>query len=108
MGHHSSEKRRSAADSGHARAFGIETPRDGSVVLLDPDIPMAAQRLSFVGAPGQWSVNGRIVGRGGVVHWLPRPGRFVLEWRAATAGETTPSERVSFEVRAAPPPARRR
>jgi len=97
----------SAADSGRAGAFGIETPRDGSVVLLDPDIPMAAQRLSFVGAPGQWSVNGRVVGRGGVVHWLPRPGRFVLEWRAATAGETTPSERVSFEVRAAPPPARR-
>ena len=97
----------SAADSGPARAFGIATPRDGSVVLLDPDIPRAAQRLSFVGAPGQWSVNGRVVGRGGVVHWLPRPGRFVLEWRAAAAGDASPSERVSFEVRAAPPPAGR-
>ena len=97
----------SAADGGHAGAFGIETPRDGSVVLLDPDIPMAAQRLSFVGAPGQWSVNGRVVGRGGVVHWLPRPGRHVLEWRAAAApaGATAPSERGGLEVRAAPPPA---
>ncbi|MDP1648708.1 MAG: penicillin-binding protein 1C [Rubrivivax sp.] len=97
----------SAAESGRARGFGIEAPRDGSVVLLDPDIPMAAQRLSFVGAPGRWSVNGRVVGRGGVVHWLPRPGRFVLEWRSVAAGDAQVSERASFEVRAAPPPARR-
>ena len=96
-----------AADAGHAQAFGIEAPRDGSVVLLDPDIPMAAQRLSFVGAPGQWSVNGRVVGSGSLVHWLPRPGWFVLERRSDTAGNPGLTDRVSFEVRATPPASRR-
>jgi penicillin-binding protein 1C len=71
----------SAAATGDAQAFGIQTPRDGSLVLLDPDIPLQAQRLAFVGAPGQWRVNGRVVGSGSVVHWLPRPGRHVLERR---------------------------
>jgi penicillin-binding protein 1C len=95
-----------AANAGHAQAFGIEAPRDGSVVLLDPDIPMAAQRLSFVGEPGQWSVNGRAVGSGSLVHWLPRPGRFVLERRSDRADRQGPADRVSFEVRATPPPTR--
>jgi penicillin-binding protein 1C len=92
----------SAAAAGSAKAFGIQTPRDGSVVLLDPDIPLQAQRLVFVGAPGQWRVNGRVVGRGSVVHWLPRPGRHVLERRTG-AGASEVVDRVAFEVRAAPP-----
>ncbi|MDZ7589869.1 MAG: penicillin-binding protein 1C [Rubrivivax sp.] len=96
----------SAAAAGKALAFGIQTPRDGSVVLLDPDIPLQAQRLAFVGAPGQWRVNGRVVGSGSVVHWLPRPGRHVLERRTG-AGTAEVVDRVAFEVRAAPPPARR-
>jgi penicillin-binding protein 1C len=91
----------SAADAGGAAAFGIQTPRDGSVVLLDPDIPMHAQRLAFVGAPGRWILNGRALGSGSVVHWLPRPGRHVLERRSADAGALV--DRVAFEVRAAPP-----
>jgi penicillin-binding protein 1C len=93
----------SAAAAGNAQAFGIQTPRDGSVVLLDPDIPLKAQRLAFVGAPGKWRVNGRVVGSGSVVHWLPRPGRHVLERRTG-AGAAEVVDRVAFEVRAAPPP----
>lgn len=96
----------SAAATGDAQAFGIQTPRDGSLVLLDPDIPLQAQRLAFVGAPGQWRVNGRVVGSGSVVHWLPRPGRHVLE-RSTGAGAAELVDRVAFEVRAARPPARR-
>jgi penicillin-binding protein 1C len=65
---------------------------------------MAAQRLVFVGAPGRWSLNGRPLGSGSVVHWLPRPGRHVLERRSADAGALV--DRVAFEVRAAPPPRR--
>jgi penicillin-binding protein 1C len=95
----------SAADAGSASPFGIQTPRDGSVVLLDPDIPMAAQRLAFVGAPGRWSLDGQPLGSGTVVHWLPRPGRHVLERRSADAGALV--DRVAFEVRAAPPMAQR-
>ena len=90
-----------------ASAFGIETPRDGTVVLLDPDIPMAAQRLALTGAPGRWSIDGRPVGEGAVVHWLPRPGRHVLERRAAAGAGAEIVDRVAFEVRAAPPPGRR-
>jgi len=82
--------------------FGITSPRDGSLFVLDPDIPMAAQRLVFEGAPGRWSLDGRVLGEGARVRWLPRPGRHVLHWQGADAGDAV---RVAFEVRAAPPPA---
>jgi len=95
----------SAAAAGRAQPFGIESPRDGTVLLLDPDIPMAAQRMAFVGAPGRWRLNGRPLGSGSVVHWLPRPGRHVLERLPAGGGAAAGVDRVAFEVRAAPPPA---
>ena len=82
------------------RAFGIQTPRDGSVFVLDPDIPMAAQRITFQGAAGRWRLNGRELGRGAPQHWQPRPGRHVLELQGADAGAL---HRVRFEVRAALP-----
>ena len=78
--------------------FGIQSPRSGSVIVLDPEIPRAVQQLVFEGEPGQWFVGGRLVGIGSVVHWSPRPGRFVLERRSATN-----TDRVVFEVRAASP-----
>ena len=82
--------------------FGIQVPREGSVYVLDPDIPLAAQRLVFEGAPGRWLLNGRELGRGAQLRWLPRPGRHVLELQGAGAGAL---HRIRFEVRAAPPPA---
>jgi len=82
-----------------ARRQGIDSPRDGSIVALDPEIPAAVQRMVFEGAPGRWSIDGRPVGEGGRVSWLPRPGRHLLERRDAEG-----VERVRFEVRAAPPP----
>jgi penicillin-binding protein 1C len=85
--------------AGTALAFGISSPREGSIVVLDPDIPMAAQRLLLQGAAGQWAIDGQPLGRGTRLSWLPRPGRHVLE-RRDEAGV----ERVQFEVRAAPPP----
>ena len=78
--------------------FGIQSPRSGSVIVLDPEIPRAAQQQIFEGEPGQWFLDGRLVGSGSVVNWPPRPGRFVLERRSAEG-----SDRVVFEVRAAPP-----
>ena len=89
--------------SGQAQAFGIQAPRDGSVIVLDPDIPMRAQHLVFEGAAGRWSLDGREVGRGTRVHWLPRPGRHLLELQTPDAAV---ADRVEFEVRAAPPPGR--
>jgi penicillin-binding protein 1C len=66
-------------------AFGIRSPRDGALVVLDPDIPAAAQRLVFEGEAGRWVLSGREVGRGARVQWLPRPGRHVLELHTAAA-----------------------
>jgi penicillin-binding protein 1C len=94
-----------AAARGRATAFGIQSPRSGSVIVLDPDIPMAAQRLVFEGAAGRWLLDGRELGQGTRLSWLPRPGRHVLERRG---GEPGTADRVEFEVRAAPPPPGRR
>jgi penicillin-binding protein 1C len=87
---------------GTATPFGIQTPRDGSVVLLDPEIPVHAQRMVFEGAPGRWTLDGRSIGQGRTLHWLPRPGRHLLERRSLDANAG--SDRIEFEVRAAPPP----
>jgi penicillin-binding protein 1C len=80
--------------------FGIQSPRDGTVLVLDPEIPARAQQLVFEGAAGLWLLDGRLVGSGTRVHWLPRPGRHLLERRSPEG-----LDRISFEVRAAPPPA---
>ena len=77
-------------------AFGIRSPRDGALVVLDPDIPPAAQRMVFSGAAGRWTLNGVELGRGTRVVWLPRPGRHRLERRDADGRV----DRVSFDVRA--------
>jgi penicillin-binding protein 1C len=86
---------------GRAAPFGIEAPRAGTVIALDPDIPPAAQRVVLRGARGHWSLNGQPLGQGTRIEWLPRPGRHVLQWRDDTA-----SERIEFEVRAAAAPPR--
>ena len=74
-----------ASARARAQAFGIQRPREGSIVVLDPDIPMAAQRLVIEGAPGRWRLDGRDLGSGARLTWLPRPGRHVLERRDADA-----------------------
>ncbi len=51
----SRRRRRSAA----AQRFGIISPRDGSVFAIDPDIPPAAQRITFEGERGSWLLDGR-------------------------------------------------
>ena len=96
---------RTAARAVRVGRFGIQSPRDGSVVVLDPDIPQPAQKLAFEGAAGQWWVDGRWVGSGSKLWWPARPGRFVLELRAA---DGTAPEQVRFEVRAAQAVARTR
>lgn len=80
-------------------AFGVTSPREGALIVLDPDIPLAAQRLVFKGEPGRWVLGGRELGRGARIGWLPRPGRHVLEHHGPGG-----VQRVRFEVRAAPPP----
>ena len=105
-------------DAAAAPAHAIQSPADGMVMVLDPDIPLSVQRLHFeaTGATGRWWLNGRYLGANAKMSWLPRPGRHLLEWRAppgpqgphgqlGTLGNTV--AQVQFEVRAAGAPTAR-
>ncbi|ULX55541.1 penicillin-binding protein 1C [Cupriavidus taiwanensis] len=84
----------------------IATPADGTVFALDPDMPPAAQRVWFhaQGVAGQsaravsWRMDGKPLGRGGEVAWLPWPGRHQVELLDA-AGKVV--DRIGIEVRGA-------
>ena len=81
-----------------AERYGIASPRDGSIFAIDPDIPPAAQRITFEGERGSWRLDGRTLGVGDRLRWAPWPGRHKLDLVAAS-GQTLQS--VSFEVRGA-------
>jgi len=66
----------------------ISAPADGTILALDPDIPPARQRLMLLAEQGgvapdrlRWSIDGRAIGRGDQLPWLPWPGRHVIELR---------------------------
>lgn len=107
---------RTAADPG--RGAAIASPADGTVFALDPDIPPQAQRVwlhaeDVAGRTAQavaWRLDGKRLGRGGKLAWLPWPGRHRLE--LVDAGGAV-LDTVHIEVRGAtvregrngPPPA---
>ncbi len=84
----------------------IATPADGTVFALDPDMPPASQRVWFqaqgmAGQPARavsWRMDGKPLGRGGEVAWLPWPGRHQVELLDA-AGKVV--DRIGIEVRGA-------
>jgi penicillin-binding protein 1C len=78
--------------------FGITSPRDGSVFALDPDIPPAAQRLTFTGESGTWLLDGRRLGTARQVRWAPWPGRHEL---TLIGRDGQVRQMVRFEVRGA-------
>lgn len=87
-------------------APAIANPADGTVFALDPDMPPAAQRVWFhaEGVAGQtaravsWRMDGKPLGRGGEVAWLPWPGRHQVEL-LDDAGKVV--DRIGIEVRGA-------
>ncbi|WP_211946232.1 penicillin-binding protein 1C [Cupriavidus yeoncheonensis] len=84
----------------------IANPADGTIFALDPDMPPSAQRVWFhaEGVSGQtarmvsWRMDGKPLGRGGEVAWLPWPGRHQVELLDA-AGKVV--HRIGIEVRGA-------
>lgn len=85
----------------------ITAPAPGTVIALDPDIPPARQRLQFT-ATGEglhWRMDGKPLGRGARVAWLPWPGRHVVQLTDARGNVL---DEVRMEVRGAgavgPPP----
>ena len=84
-------------------AARIVSPASGTVVALDPDIPPTRQRLQFVaaGAPAaglRWRIDGKPLGRGGEVAWLPWPGRHAVQLSDA---QGTVLDEIRLEVRGA-------
>ncbi|MES3013041.1 MAG: penicillin-binding protein 1C [Pseudomonadota bacterium] len=103
---------RASAQTTNAQRFGITSPRDGSIFAIDPDMPPAAQRITFEGERGTWVLDGKRLGAAATFAWAPWPGRHELTLRGRD-GEAI--ETVRFEVRGAgvktaqaPPPQKRR
>ena len=79
---------RQRARSAATRRFGIASPRDGSIFAIDPDIPPAAQRITFEGERGTWRARRPALGVGERLRWAPWPGRHRLELIGARRAET--------------------
>jgi penicillin-binding protein 1C len=94
-----------AADSTRADAWlipRIAYPPDGTIIVLDPDIPEENQLIFFEaenagGNEFRWRLNGELLPPGEEGRrWAPRPGRYELAI-VDTSGKT--HDAVSFEVR---------
>lgn len=86
-------------------SVALSNPTDGAIYALDPDIPPTAQRLRFShagrlprGATASWRLDGRVIGKGATLDWLPMPGRHEL---ALLDGRGQVLQQVRFEVRGA-------
>jgi penicillin-binding protein 1C len=84
-------------------AVRIAAPAPGSIVALDPDIPPQNQRVHFVAAPAsapglRWRMDGKPLGRGAQLAWLPWPGRHVVQ---LTDARGRVLDEVRIEVRGA-------
>lgn len=78
----------------------ITAPAPGTIIALDPDIPPARQRLQFT-ATGDgllWRMDGKPLGRGPRVAWLPWPGRHVVQ---ITNAQGLVLDEIRIEVRGA-------
>ena len=85
----------------HQHRPRIESPPDGVIIALDPDIPVANQQIWFTAAGGDraalW-LDGRELGPATKPNgWMPVPGRHVLQLRSTDSEAVLDS--VSFQVR---------
>ena len=78
----------------------IDSPVDGTILALDPDIPPQRQRLQLRtrAAQAQWWIDGKQVGQGQQAGWLPWPGRHQIQLRQPDGRLI---DQVQIEVRGA-------
>ena len=81
----------------------ILNPVHGSLLALDPDIPPKRQRLMLQASAGasansRWLIDGKLVGKGTTVRWMPWPGKHRITLQSAN-GQTL--HEVQIEVRGA-------
>lgn len=95
----------SPPDEGSAPdAIRIAEPVEGTILALDPDIPMNHQRLRLRAVDmaartvphADWYLDGRPYAQAGEADWQPVPGRHVIELRG---GDGMVLDRVKIEVR---------
>ena len=87
----------------HTGAAHILNPVNGTLLALDPDIPPKRQRLwlrasANTGATHRWLINGKPVGKGPALPWMPWPGKHRIALQNAQ-GQTL--DEVQIEVRGA-------
>jgi penicillin-binding protein 1C len=89
-----------APDAAAESAPRINSPTDGTIIAIDPDIPPGSQRVRFEadGHGVQWRIDGKPLARGNSAQWLPWPGRHLVELIDAR-GQVADS--VRLEVRGA-------
>ena len=82
------------------QAARITAPTTGTIIALDPDIPPIRQKLQFTatGDNVNWLIDGKTVGRGTQVAWLPWPGRHVVQIQTQS-GQVL--DEIRMEVRGA-------
>ena len=84
--------------------FHIAYPATGTIIAIDPDIPLRHQRVQFNSkgaADVAWTIDGGSIGNGLDIGWAPTGGRHKLVLTDLQGNEL---DSVSFEVRGALPP----
>ncbi|MDO4794357.1 MAG: penicillin-binding protein 1C [Brachymonas sp.] len=91
--------------SAQAATARILNPVSGSLLALDPDIPPQRQRLMLRASAAsasahayRWLINGKRLGQGQTLPWLPWPGKHRITLQSAQ-GQTL--DEVQIEVRGA-------
>ena len=94
------------ATSANAGTSGVQariaSPVPGSIIALDPDIPLRNQRLQFSATAygkGRWELDGKVIGAAThSLSWFPMPGAHVLKL-VSDRGDVL--DEAKFEVRGA-------
>ena len=91
------DNQNSRTNSAHAH---IQTPTNGTIVAIDPDIPPKHQRLLLrTDQPRvHWQINGKPAGSGSSVYWMPWPGKHQITLHNLS-GKTL--DTIQIEVRGA-------
>ncbi|MBP7247305.1 MAG: hypothetical protein KA994_06135, partial [Brachymonas sp.] len=91
------DSQNSRTNSAHAH---IQTPTNGTIVAIDPDIPPKHQRLLLrTDQPRvRWQINGKPAGSGSSVYWMPWPGKHQISLHNLS-GKTL--DTIQIEVRGA-------
>ena len=91
------DSQNSRTNSAHAH---IQTPTNGTIVAIDPDIPPKHQRLLLrTDQPRvHWQINGKPAGSGSSVYWMPWPGKHQITLHNLS-GKTL--DTIQIEVRGA-------